>query len=103
MAGRVEVDPDQLRDAAQLSEDLAKQIRDTAQRLESTLAGVESGANQPWGDDSMGKKFSEGDKGYKASRKNLQEGLGGIATTFQEIADGQRDAAAVMHGTDQVA
>ena len=103
MAGRVEVDPEQLRRAAQLAEDLGNQIGEAAQRLDTALDGVESGANQPWGDDHMGKKFSEGEKGYRASRKNLQDGLDGIAQIFCDIADGQRDAADVMHGVDQPA
>lgn len=101
MADRIEVDPEKLKAAAQITQDLADRVRGVADRLRGTLSGSESDAgNRPWGDDSMGKKFSEGDKGYKGARKNLLDGTDAMAATLHDFAEGQRNAAAVMHGVD---
>ncbi|MBF6171425.1 WXG100 family type VII secretion target [Nocardia blacklockiae] len=101
MAERIEVDPAKLRAAAQVTQDLSDRVKGVADRLRGTLSGLEFDAgNRPWGDDSMGKKFSEGDKGYKGARTNLLDGADAMVQTLHDFAEGQRNAAAVMQGVD---
>lgn len=104
MANGVEVDPVALNQAADVTEALAGDVRQVLTTLQGKLTSSESGgANQPWGDDKMGKKFTQGESnnGYHASRDNLLAGLEGTAGTLQEFADGQRDAVRVLTEADQ--
>ncbi|MEU7141967.1 type VII secretion target [Nocardia sp. NPDC046473] len=89
MAGNVEVDTNQLRHAAGECDGIHDSITHTL----TTLRGVVSGASTPWGKDSFGKKFADGDKGYRAARENLLAAIDQMATTFGGYADGQRSAA----------
>lgn len=92
MSGSVEVDTNQLRKAAVESDG----IHDSLTRTLSTLRGVVSGGGSPWGNDSFGKKFADGDKGYLAARENLLAAIEQMATTFGGYANGQRSAADTM-------
>ncbi|MBO0878947.1 MAG: hypothetical protein J2P17_00885 [Mycobacterium sp.] len=94
MAEPIEVNADQLSDAACIPETTSEKIRYVVDTLWSTLAGLENdGDNQPWGNDRNGKKFSDGDRGYKAIRNSLVTGGCDMADALQEFADGERSAA----------
>ncbi|WP_433654586.1 hypothetical protein ACQPW1_28005 [Nocardia sp. CA-128927] len=92
MARKVEVDTNQLRHAAGECD----QIHDSISRTLGTLRSAVSGAGAPWGKDSFGKKFADGDKGYLVARENLLAGVEQMATTFGDYGKGQRDAADKM-------
>lgn len=103
MADRVEVDPDQLDVAADLTQDLADQVHRIGNRLRERLGNIENeSTKQPWGDDSMGNDFINGENGngYGASRVNLLDGVDGIGDTFDNFAIGQRDGAAHLRSAD---
>ncbi|WP_067654846.1 hypothetical protein [Nocardia harenae] len=104
MSEGVEVDPVALGRAAELTNEVAVEVRGVLTDLRGKLAGYEeAGTNQPWGNDKMGKKFTTGkkDDGYHASRDNLLAGLEGTAGTLDEFATGQRDAVKVLTQADQ--
>ncbi|MFI5720792.1 hypothetical protein [Nocardia sp. NPDC051750] len=103
MADRVEVNPDQLETAANLTEDLAGQVLGIGKRLRERLNGIEDeSTKQPWGDDSMGEKFINGQNndGYGASKPNLLDGVDGIGGTFESFAVGQRDGVNQLRSMD---
>jgi hypothetical protein len=63
--------------------------------LRGRLDGLEDEQNkQPWGNDSFGEKFINGNNndGYGSSKPNLLDGVDGIGGTFVAIATGQTDA-----------
>ncbi|MFF7944086.1 hypothetical protein ACFZC5_30640 [Nocardia gamkensis] len=100
-ADRVEVDPQKLRRASELTGELSAKVAATAEKLRNTLAGIESDATtMPWGNDKRGKKFAQGEKGYQAARKNLLDGATGAAQTLHDMSEGQREAADSLAGTD---
>ncbi|MFD3425908.1 hypothetical protein ACFWVM_04455 [Nocardia fluminea] len=102
MAENVEVDPQKLRHASELTAELSTKVTAAADKLRNTLAGIESDATTaPWGDDKRGKKFAEGDAGYQAARNNLLDGAAGAAKTLLDMSTGQREAADLLTGTDQ--
>ncbi|MFC8045688.1 hypothetical protein [Nocardia sp. NPDC057353] len=104
MAGNIEVDPDALATAANLTENLADEVQAVFTSLQSELEVHESaGTNQPWGNDKLGKKFSTGENndGYQSARDNLLAGLEGMANTLREFATGQRDAVTALTQADQ--
>ncbi|MFI1465322.1 hypothetical protein [Nocardia carnea] len=103
MADRIEVDPDKLDIAADSTEALGESILSIGERLRNDLAGLEDeSTSQPWGDDSMGSKFINGDNenGYGSSKPNLLDGVDAIGGTFTSFAVGQRDAANQLRTMD---
>ncbi|NKY50380.1 hypothetical protein [Nocardia vermiculata] len=94
MADYIEVDTDALIRAADLPEEVSQRVRAVIDTLNGTLTGIEDDAtNQPWGNDKSGKKFADGDKGYKTSRQNLIEGGYSMADALHEFGAGERSAA----------
>ncbi|MEV6560972.1 WXG100 family type VII secretion target [Nocardia sp. NPDC051756] len=93
---KFEVDTHQLRTAANHAAGIHDRIDGVLATLESKLGAT----GTPWGKDSFGKKFADGEKGYLAARNNLLQGIGGISGTFGAIADGQRDAAGLIDGQE---
>ncbi|MGW5139209.1 hypothetical protein ACWEPH_09055 [Nocardia beijingensis] len=101
-ADRVEIDPEKLRRASELTGELSTKVTTIAEKLRNTLGGIESDATtMPWGDDKRGRKFAEGEKGYQAARNNLLDGATGAARTLHDMSEGQREAADSLSGTDQ--
>ncbi|RDI44705.1 hypothetical protein [Nocardia mexicana] len=101
MADNLEVDPEKLRDSARLTEEAANRMKAVVGTLRATLASLESdSANQPWGNDKQGKKFADGDKGYKKARTNLLDGGDGATKALFDFADGQRDAATLLRNQE---
>ncbi|WP_227984310.1 hypothetical protein [Nocardia spumae] len=94
MAESIEVDVDALTKAADLPEEVSRKVREVIDTLNGTLTGIENDAtNQPWGNDKSGKKFADGDKGYKATRKNMIEGGYSMADALHQFGEGERTAA----------
>ncbi|MBB5917403.1 hypothetical protein BJY24_006315 [Nocardia transvalensis] len=94
MAEELKVNPDQLAEAGRSTEEVANRMKTTMARLRDTLAGLESdSANQPWGNDKQGKKFADGDKGYKKARTNLLDGGDAFTKTLFDFGHGQQEAA----------
>lgn len=103
MADRVEVDPVALAHAADLTQDLAESVLGVGERLRDRLNGLEDETTQqPWGNDSMGDKFVNGQNndGYGTSKPNLLDGVDGIGGTFGAFATGQRDAVNQLNQMD---
>ncbi|MEU4313328.1 hypothetical protein [Nocardia sp. NPDC024068] len=103
MVDRVEVDPDQLERAALLTQDLADSVKGVGTELRSRLDGIEDeSTQQPWGNDSFGRKFVDGKNkdGYGTSKPNLLDGVDGISGTFGAFATGQRDAVGQLRSMD---
>ena len=83
----VSVNPDGLNDAASQFANIA----DTTQQLLNTLKSSTSSEGQPWGDDSAGKKFADGDKGYLANAGNAINSLASLVGVFQQNATNLQD------------
>lgn len=104
MVDRVEVDPDQLERAAELTQELADSVHGVGERLRGRLDGLEDeSSSQPWGNDSFGEKFVNGQNndGYGTSKPNLLEGVDGISDTFGAFATGQRDGVGQLRSMDE--
>lgn len=89
MADKVEVDTQQLRRAAGDCD----RIHDSITRTLGTLRATVGGSGTPWGNDSFGSKFAQGEKGYLAARENLLAAIDQMATTIGDYGTGQRKAA----------
>ncbi|MGN2637325.1 WXG100 family type VII secretion target [Nocardia takedensis] len=102
MADRVEVDPEALEQAAGLVETLGGNVRAVVTELRGKLEALETGDNQPWGNDKMGTKFRDGkaNDGYGASRENLVTGTDGMADVLGEFGTGMREAVAMLREMD---
>ncbi len=92
----VEINPDQLRTAASDCDRIHGSIVTALRNLQSAVDAEQA----PWGNDSFGKKFADGDKGYLAVSKNLLDGINDLATTFGTFASGQREAADELNNAD---
>ncbi|WP_067667188.1 hypothetical protein [Nocardia miyunensis] len=92
----VEINPEQLRTAASDCDRIHSSVLSTLKTLRTAVDAEQA----PWGNDSFGKKFADGDKGYIAVSKNLLEGINDLATTFGTFASGQREAADELSNAD---
>ncbi|WP_162958605.1 hypothetical protein [Nocardia yunnanensis] len=68
-------------------------VRDGIEKVVSTLVSAVDGRGTPWGDDTLGHNFANGDQGYLAGKKNILEGASNMAGTFGNFSDGQKKAA----------
>ncbi|WP_040794551.1 hypothetical protein [Nocardia higoensis] len=100
MAERIEIDPYALDKAADITLTAAGEVERIIGNLTSALALEDDATNFPWGNDSFGKKFADGGKGYKASRDALLEGGRSLVRGTKGFADGQKQAAALMLTAD---
>lgn len=104
MADHIEVDPDALERAANLSQELSDSVLGVGRRLRDRLGSIENeSTRQPWGDDSNGEKFINGDNnnGYGSSKPNLLDGIDGIGQTFGAFATGQRDGVRILRENEE--
>ncbi|MFI6044585.1 WXG100 family type VII secretion target [Nocardia sp. NPDC051321] len=93
----IKIEPDGLRRSADNFDELA----DKAKKLLETLKSSTSSKGEAWGGDKSGKKFAEGEKGYKKGRDNTFESLGAIAGVFEENAKNFRDSAKIYEENEQ--
>ena len=68
-------------------------VRDGIQRVVNTFTASAESRGEPWGNDSLGRQFSQGDQGYLASKKNMVEGATNMAGTFGNFSKSQQDSA----------
>ncbi|MFF0492542.1 WXG100 family type VII secretion target [Nocardia sp. NPDC004068] len=93
---KVHVDTDALRAAAGRMDDIASRVWNTLTGLRTTL----DDHGFPWGHDSFGKKFTEGEKGYTVSRDNLLDGSTNMVRSLNQFSGGMKDAAKKMDDMD---
>ncbi|GAA5063182.1 WXG100 family type VII secretion target [Nocardia callitridis] len=100
MSQPVEINPEGVRKAAVEFEGVAE----TTKRILENLQTSSESKGEPWGDDKAGKKFADGEKGYKANRDGTFDSLSQLVTVFQDNATNLRDAANTFEtNEDQVA
>jgi len=92
----IQINPGLLRTAAQDS----SAIKDNIAQVLATLQSSLNAKGSPWGKDSFGDKFANGDKGYVASSKNVLSAVSDMGTTFDSIAQGQVQAADELSAAD---
>jgi uncharacterized protein YukE len=96
-SGTVQVNPTQLRSAAQDSSAIQTSISNILTTLQNSLNSQKA---DPWGNDSFGDKFANGSDGYIAVSKNMLSGISDMASTFGSIASGQVQAADELTDAD---
>ncbi|WP_433193052.1 WXG100 family type VII secretion target [Nocardia sp. CA-107356] len=93
----VEVKPDGIRRAAHEFDDVA----DTTKRLLETLKSASESKGEPWGGDKAGRKFADGEKGYKKNRDNTVESLSKVVEVFRQNATNLRDTATMYEENER--
>ncbi|WP_216912400.1 hypothetical protein OG225_38500 [Nocardia sp. NBC_01377] len=68
-------------------------VRDAINTVMGTLDVSLAGRGAPWGDDEMGRRFSDGPEGYLSSRGNLKTSAAAIAGSFDNFSTTQYDTA----------
>ncbi|MGX1775152.1 hypothetical protein ACWIGW_23775 [Nocardia brasiliensis] len=95
---KFEVDPAAFRRAAGKTRTVGTRVAGVWSNLETAITG----RGAPWGDDKLGKQFTDGadgQPGYNASKKNMHDfavgegGNEGMAGTFSGLADSQAKVA----------
>ncbi|WP_405162042.1 hypothetical protein OG203_37920 [Nocardia sp. NBC_01499] len=97
MSKTVKIEPDGFRRAAANFDDLA----DQAKKLLETLKSNTSSKGEAWGDDKSGKKFAEGDKGYKKGRDGTFASLAAFVDVFAQNAKNLRDSAQLYEDNER--
>ncbi|MEV6771280.1 hypothetical protein AB0N05_21935 [Nocardia sp. NPDC051030] len=99
MAGKVEVDPELLRQAGTKTANVTDRFKSVLTRLESAI----DGKGEPWGDDTYGEKFANGEdgKGYTAARENLTKLTADASKKSDDQSTGQNDSSKLHANTDQ--
>ncbi len=93
----VEVNTDQLRTAAGTMNDVHGRVNDVVTSLTNNL----NAKGYPWGHDSYGNKFTEGDSGYTTSSKNLVSGADNMNSSLGQFSSGMNDAAKKIDDMDK--
>ncbi|MFD4405904.1 hypothetical protein ACFWPH_24405 [Nocardia sp. NPDC058499] len=91
----VEYDEDAFRGAAAKT----GAVRDKIQGVVDTLQTSIASRGAPWGTDSLGDTFANGQNGnpgYTTARDNLIEGAENVAGTFDSFHDGQVESADLL-------
>lgn len=76
-------------------------VRDGIENVVDTLVTNSAGRGEPWGSDTLGAGFAEGDNGYLKSRNNILDGADNMAGTFGNFSKGQTDSAELLSRMDQ--
>ncbi|WP_024800386.1 YbaB/EbfC family nucleoid-associated protein [Nocardia sp. BMG51109] len=100
MSGKVEVDPAALRTVARKLEQIQGRLEEAKGAAEQAVAPGDAA----WGDDKFAETFRDGEAGKPGFVENsslLIEGTGAMATTFGELADGQRESADYLDEAEQ--
>ncbi|AYF77063.1 hypothetical protein D7D52_28290 [Nocardia yunnanensis] len=90
MAGRLNANPDKVRDAALVAAEIRDRLQNMAQAARAAVAPGESA----WGDDDFGGKFANGAKGFATGSNNLTTGTDNLATSFGNLEQGLDKSAA---------
>ncbi|MFD6161925.1 WXG100 family type VII secretion target [Nocardia sp. NPDC060256] len=97
MEESINIDPDGLRSAAAMFDDITDQLK----KLTDTLVNSTNGEGEAWGDDRLGKKFAKGDKGYLVGRDNSFKNLSQLADILGQNATNLRDTANVFEENEK--
>ncbi|WP_157555882.1 WXG100 family type VII secretion target [Nocardia acidivorans] len=99
MAGKVEVSPELLRQASVKTANVTDRVKAVLTGLESAIDGL----GEPWGGDTYGEKFANGEdgKGYIAARENLKQLTTDNAKKSDDQSTAQNDSSKLHGNTDQ--
>ncbi|WP_330183408.1 hypothetical protein OHB26_07000 [Nocardia sp. NBC_01503] len=75
-------------------------VRDGIDTIIDTLITTTNGRGEPWGNDTMGKGFADGDNGYVKSSGNIIDGARNMSGTFANFSKGQKDALELLTRMD---
>ncbi|GGL23644.1 hypothetical protein [Nocardia jinanensis] len=91
MGDRVDYNDEAFRAAAERTGGVRDRINGVIGRLETSI----NGRGAPWGDDSLGLSFANGQdgNGYVPSKKNLIDSANNVAGTMGQFHDGQVESA----------
>ncbi|MFB8002136.1 hypothetical protein [Nocardia sp. NPDC056000] len=67
-------------------------VRDGIDKIVDTLVSATEGRGEPWGNDTMGSGFANGDNGYLKSSGNIISGARNMSGTFGNFSKGQKEA-----------
>ncbi|APB01554.1 hypothetical protein NS506_07534 [Nocardia seriolae] len=84
MAGRVQVHPEAVRDAAGFAADIRARLQSMADHARAAVSPGEAG----WGDDDFGGKFADGAQGFVTSSANMATGTENLAHSFDNLHGG---------------
>ncbi|MGW6724408.1 hypothetical protein ACWF9G_00760 [Nocardia sp. NPDC055029] len=96
MADKVKVYEDLLRKAAGKTGDVRDRVNGVLDNLVNSL----DARGEPWGHDTTGNAFAEGESGYKAGRDGLLESGRNAAKTMDSYSDAQTTAADKLRDMD---
>ncbi|MET8422600.1 hypothetical protein [Nocardia sp. NPDC004860] len=77
------------------------EVRDGINGVVNTFTAQSDALGTPWGNDSLGSQFANGDQGYLASKKNILEGASNMAGTFANFSKSQKDSADELERTEE--
>ncbi|MFI6042540.1 hypothetical protein ACIA8C_12950 [Nocardia sp. NPDC051321] len=97
VAESIDIDPDGLRSAAAMFDEITDQLK----KLTDTLVNSTNGEGEAWGDDKLGRKFAKGDKGYLVGRDNSFKNLSQLADILGQNAANLRDTANVFEENEK--
>ncbi|MFC9993628.1 hypothetical protein [Nocardia sp. NPDC127526] len=75
-------------------------VQDGIDTVVNTLVSAIESRGEPWGNDTLGKNFSEGENGYIASKGNIVQGARNMSGTFGNFAKGQQEALDYLSSMD---
>jgi len=93
---KVEVNTPELRTAAGTMNNAGGRVKGVFDTLRNNL----NSKGNVFGNDGFGKKFTEGDKGYTTSSKNLLSGGDNMTKSLDQFGSGMDDAAKKMDDMD---
>jgi len=93
---KVQVDTPELRTAATTMNEAGRQLKSVIDTLTNNL----NAKGNQFGTDSYGKNFTDGDKGYTTSSKNLLSGGDNMTKSLDQFGSGMGDAATKMDNMD---
>ncbi|MTE11534.1 hypothetical protein [Nocardia aurantiaca] len=97
MSGRLE----SYRDLLVKASEKTGEVRDGINGVVNTFTAQADSLGTPWGNDSLGNQFANGDQGYLASKKNILEGASNMAGTFANFSQSQKDSADELERTEE--
>ncbi|GAB2562191.1 hypothetical protein [Nocardia heshunensis] len=97
MSGRLE----SYRDLLLKASEKTGEVRDGINGVVNTFNGQSDALGTPWGNDSLGNQFANGDQGYLASKDNIVKGATNMAGTFANFSKSQKDSADKLEATEE--
>jgi uncharacterized protein YukE len=95
---QLSLDPDEVRSTAEQLAEVGTQLKNVMSTLHTRL---NSYGPAPWGGDSLGKKFADGDQGYVAQVGAVDQSTGALADLLDTYAGSLKDAADSLEQQDQ--